>query len=130
MAKDIPEWVTDEIQNAKFDKPQSIASTGYILDIYEQDNKIDAQLYESVEDGRHIITLDLSKKIKLSELQKGVVYEFSFDVLKAPLSKKVIEFLKKEKEIDMEAIYQFELKELELLDVGSSSESPPEDEEE
>ena len=130
MAKDIPEWVTDEIQNTKFDKPQSIASTGYILDIYEQENQIDTQLYESVEDGRHIITLDLSKKIKLSELQKGVVYEFSFDVLKASLSKKVIEFLKKEKEIDMEAIYQFELKGLELLDVGSSSESPPEDEEE
>ncbi|MEK6966553.1 MAG: hypothetical protein AABW62_03900, partial [Thermoproteota archaeon] len=82
MAKDIPEWVTDEIQNAKFDKPQSIARTGYILDIYEQDNKIDAQLYEPVEDGRYIITLDLSKKFKPSELQKGVVYEFSFDVFK------------------------------------------------
>lgn len=129
MAKDIPEWVTDEIQNAKFGKPQSIARAGYILDIYEQDNKIDTQLYEPVEDGRYIITLDLSKKLKPSDLQKGVVYEFSFDVFKAPLSKKVIEFLKKEKEIDMEAIYQFELKELELLDVGSSAESPPEEEE-
>ena len=129
MARDIPEWVTDEIQNAKFDKPQSIARTGYILDIYEQDNKIDAQLYEPVEDGRYIITLDLSKKLKPSDLQKGVVYEFSFDVFKAPLGKKVIEFLKKEKEIEMEAIYQFELKDLELLDVGSSAESPPEEEE-
>lgn len=129
MARDIPEWITDEIQNAKFDKPQSIARTGYILDIYEQDNKIDAQLYEPVEDGRYIITLDLSKKFKPSELQKGVVYEFSFDVFKSPLGKKVIEFLKKEKEIGMEAIYQFELKELELLDVGSSSESLPVEEE-
>jgi hypothetical protein len=73
--------------------------------------------------------LDLSKKIKPSDLQKGVVYEFSFDVLKAPLGQKVIEFLKKEKEIEMEAIYQFELKELELLDVGSSAEAPPEEEE-
>ena len=97
MTKDIPKWVTDEIQNAKFGKPQSVSRTGYILDIYEQDNKIDAQLYESVEDGRYIITLDLPKKIKPSGLQKGVVYEFSFDVLKAPLGQKVIEFLKKEK---------------------------------
>jgi len=129
MAKDIPEWVTDEIQNAKFGKPQSVARTGYILDIYEQDNKIDAQLYEPVEDGRYIITLDLPKKFKPSDLQKGVVYEFSFDVFKAPLDQKVIEFLKKEKEIDMEAIYQFELKDLELLDVGSSAEAPPEEEE-
>ncbi|MBM3896862.1 MAG: hypothetical protein FJ360_03905 [Thaumarchaeota archaeon] len=128
MTKDIPEWVTDEIQNAKFGKPQSVSRTGYILDIYEQDNKIDAQLYESVEDGRYIITLDLSKKIKPSELQKGVVYEFSFDVFKAPLGKKVIEFLKKEKEIEMEAIYQFELKELKLLE-WVLVESPPEEEE-
>ena len=45
---------------------------------------------------------------------------FVFDQLKAPLSKKVTEFLSKEKEIEMEAIYQFELKSLELLDVGSS----------
>jgi len=35
-----------------------------------------------------------------------------------PQSKKVSEYL--EKEIDMNAIYQFELKSLELLDVGSS----------
>ena len=129
MVKDIPEWVTDEIQNAKFGKPQSIAKTGYILDIYEQDNKIDAHLYEPVEDDRYIITLDLLKKFKPSDLQKGVVYEFSFDVFKAPLGQKVIDFLKNEKEIDMKAIYQFELKELELLDVGSSAESPPKEEE-
>jgi hypothetical protein len=41
------------------------------------------------------------------------------DSLKAPLSKKVVDFLKKEKEIEMEAIYQFNLKKLELVDVGS-----------
>jgi len=81
MARDIPEWVTDEIQNAKFDKPQSIARTGYILDIYEQDNKIDAQLYEPVEDGRYIITLDLSKKLShqifRKELFTNLVLMFS-----------------------------------------------------
>jgi len=75
-------------------------------------------LYDPVEDGRHIVTLDLAKKIK--DLEKGTVYEFIFDQHKAPLSKKVSEYLKKEKEIDMNAIYQFELKSLELLDVGSS----------
>ena len=64
--------------------------------------------------------MDLPKKIKVSDLEKGVVYEFTFDQHKAPLSKKVTEYLKKEKEIEMEAIYQFELKSLELLDVGSS----------
>jgi hypothetical protein len=117
---DIPNWVSDEIQSAKFEKPEELKRTGYILEIYDIDNKIDAQLYDPVEDGRHIVTLDLPKKIKTADLEKGVVYEFIFDQHKAPLNKKVVEYLQKEKEIDMNAIYQFELKEMELLDVGSS----------
>ncbi len=118
--EDIPGWVSDEIQNAKFEKPEELKRSGYILEIYDSDNKIDAQLYDPVEDGRHIVTLDLPKKIKTSDLEKGVVYEFVFDQHKAPLSKKVSEYLQKEKEIDMNAIYRFDLKEMELLDVGSS----------
>ncbi len=118
--EDIPEWVSDEIQNAKFEKPVSQTDTGYILEIYESDGKVDTQLYEPVEDGRHIVTMDLPKKVKPTDLERGVVYEFAFNSMKAPLSKKVVEYLKKEKDIEMNAIYQFELKSLELLDVGSS----------
>ena len=126
--EDIPSWVTDEIQNAKFGKPKEETKTGYILEIYDKDGKADAQLYEPVEDGRHIVTLDLPKTIKPADLERGVVYEFTLESLKAPLSKKVIDYLKKEKEIEMEAIYQFNLKKLELLDVGSSE--APDDAEE
>jgi len=126
--EDIPKWVTDEIQNAKFGKPKPETKTGYILEVYDKDGKADAQLYEPVEDGRHIITLDLPKNIKPADLERGVVYEFTLESLKASLSKKVVEFLKKEKEIEMEAIYQFNLKKLEQLDV-SSSESPEDIEE-
>ena len=131
MAKkkeDIPQWVSDEIKNAKFGKPKSETKTGYLLEIYEQDGKADAQLYDAIEDGRHIVTLDLPKSIKTNELERGLVYEFTFDALKAPLSKKVTEFLKKEKEIDMNAIYQFNLKKLEPIDVGSD-EAPSKPEE-
>ncbi len=126
--EDIPSWVTEEIQNAKFEKPKSETKTGYFLEIYDKDGKADAQLYDPVEDGRRIVTLDLPKTIKPAKLERGVVYEFTFDTLKAPLSKKVTDFLKKEKEIEMEAIYQFNLKKLELLDV-SSDEVPTESEE-
>jgi len=125
---EIPDWVSDEIQNAKFKKPEELKKSGYILEIYDADNKIDAQLYDPVEDGRHIVTLDLPKKIKISELEKGVVYEFTFDQHKAPLSKKVTEYLQKEKEIEMAAIYQFELKTLELIDEGSSKPEEPDEE--
>ncbi|KFM14447.1 hypothetical protein AAA799D11_01807 [Marine Group I thaumarchaeote SCGC AAA799-D11] len=117
---EIPEWVTDEIQNAKFKKPEELKKSGYILEFYYEDNKIDVQLYDAVEDGRHIVTMDVPKSIKMDDLLKGEVYEFVFDQHKAPLSKKVSEYLEKEKEIEMNAIYQFELKSLELLDVGSS----------
>ncbi len=125
---EIPEWVSDEIQNAKFKKPEELKRTGYILEIYEPDNKLDAQLYDPVEDGRHIVTMDLPKKIKPSDLERGVVYEFTFNQHKAPLSKKVTEYLQKEKEIEMAAIYQFDLKSLELLDVGSSESSEMDEE--
>jgi mRNA-degrading endonuclease HigB of HigAB toxin-antitoxin module len=126
---EIPEWVTDEIQNAKFKKPEEIKKSGYILEFYYEDNKVDVQLYDAVEDGRHIVTMDVAKDIKIDDLLKGEVYEFVFDQHKAPLSKKVSEYLEKEKEIEMKAIYQFNLKSLELLDVGSS-ESAKEDLEE
>ena len=116
---EIPEWVTDEIQNAKFKKPEEIKTSGYILEFYYEDNKVDVQLYDAVEDGRHIVTMDVAKKIKLDDLVKGEVYEFVFDQHKAPISKKASEYLDKEKEIEMTAIYQFELKSLELIDVGS-----------
>lgn len=120
---DIPDWVSDEIQNAKFQKPKEMKKSGYILELYNDDNKIDVQLYDGVEDGRHIVTMDLTESIKIDELERGVVYEFTFDQHKAPLSKKVSEFLAKEKEIEMDAIYQFELKSLELLDVEADGDS-------
>ena len=85
---EIPEWVTDEIQNAKFKKPEELKKSGYILEFYYEDNKIDVQLYDAVEDGRHIVTMDVPKSVKIDNLLKGEVYEFVFDQHKAPLSKK------------------------------------------
>lgn len=130
MVKEIPKWAQDEIKNANFGKPESLTRTGYILEIYDKDNKIDVQLYEEVEDGRRIITLDLPKKFKAADIMKGVVYEFAFNSSNAPLSKKLVELLKKEMEIEMDAIYQFELTNLELMDVDSDTSSSSESEEE
>ncbi|MDO7696711.1 MAG: hypothetical protein MUP88_00180 [Nitrosopumilus sp.] len=120
---DIPEWVTDEIQNAKFEKPKKMKISGYVLEMYQEDNKIDTQLYDPVEDGRQIVTMDVPEKIKISELEKGIVYEFTFEQHKAPLSKKVSEFLEKEKEIEMNAIYDFKLKSIKLIDESDSGQA-------
>ena len=124
---DIPDWVTDEIQNAKFEKPEELKRSGYILEFYEKDNKMDIQLYDPIEDGRCIVTMDLPKGIKISDLEKGSVYEFIFDQHKAPISKKASEYLEKEKEIEMNAIYQFALKSVELLDLDSEAKDDTED---
>ncbi len=126
--EDMPEWVSEEIKNAKFEKPKSQTKTGYFLEIFEKDGKGDAQLYEPVEDGRHIVTFDIPKTVKLGDLERGVVYEFDFESIKAPLSKKCVEYLKKEKEIEMDAIYQFSLKKLEILDAGSQESAKEEEE--
>ena len=119
----IPDWVTDEIKNAKFEKPKKLKISGYVLEIYQEDNKIDTQLYEPVEDGRQIVTMDLPEKSKILELEKGLVYEFTFEQHKALLSKKVSEFLEKEKEIEMNAIYDFKLKSIKLIDEGGSNQA-------
>ena len=124
MAKkkdDIPEWVSDEIQNAEFGSPEDLKRTGYILEIYGSDAKMDVQLYEPVEDGRHIVTMDLPDTVGADGLEKGVVCEFSFRQYRAPLGKKVTEYLRDEKGIEMAAIYRFELESLETMDVGSDS---------
>ena len=129
--KEIPKSIQEEIKKAKFGKPESLTRTGYILEVYDKDMKIDAQLYEAVEDGRKIIEgMNLPKKTKPADLMKGTVYEFTINSFKAPLSKKVIGFLKKEMDIEMDAIYQFELTNLELMDVDSDSAAEDESEEE
>jgi len=125
---DIPEWVIDEIKNAKFQKPEPMTRTGYILEVYDSDKKVDVQLYEEVEDGRRIVTMDLPKGVKPDDCQRGVVYEFTFNQLKAPLSKKAADFLKNEKQIEMGAIYQFDLQKMELLDVASDEMGSSEEE--
>ena len=98
--------------------------------MYQEDNKIDTQLYEPVEDGRQIVTMDLPEKSKILKLEKGLVYEFTFEQYKAPLSKKVSEFLEKEKEIEINAIYDFKLKSIKLIDESGFSQASKDDIEE
>ena len=111
----IPEDINKELESPKFGKPTQVTASGYILDINEKDTKVDIQTYEPVAGTTILEGLSLSKKIKLNGLEKGVICEFKLDELKAPLSKKTIEYLK-EQGIMMDAIIQFELKEVKIID--------------
>jgi hypothetical protein len=111
----IPEDINKELESPKFGKATEITGSGYILDINEKDGKVDIQTYEPISGTTILEGLSISKKIKLNDLEKGVVYEFKLDELKAPLSKEAIEYLK-EQGITMDAIIQFELKETKIID--------------
>lgn len=116
----LPKWAEDEIRSAQFGQPEVITRTGYFLDIYESDYKVDIQVYEQMPDGRTIVEgLDVPKSMKMSDFMKGFVYEYKIKVFMASLSAKVVELLKTKFDLDMKAIYRFELQELQLMDVES-----------
>ena len=115
---DIPEDVNKELESPKFGKPSELTTSGYVLDINEKDSKVDIQTYEPISGSTILEGLSISKKIKLNDLGKGVVCEFKLDELKAPLSKKTVEYLK-EQGIMMNVIIQFELKEIKIIDENS-----------
>ena len=117
---DIPEDINKELESPKFGEPTELTASGYILDVNEKDNKVDIQTYEPVSGATILEGLSVSKKIKLGDLEKGIVCEFKLDELKATLSKKTVEYLK-EQGIMMNAIIKLELKELKIIDEHETS---------
>lgn len=121
MPDELPDWVVSDIENAEFTDARRVDGTGVILELYDKDNKADVQLYEPVEDGRHIITMDVPAGTDTKILEKGTVYCFVFEQHKAPLGKKTVEYLLNEKGIEMDAIYRFGLQSLEAVDAGGAA---------
>jgi len=122
VSSELPKWAEDEINSimdSSFKQLETWEGTGYFLDIDEKNRKADVQFYEKLPVGKHIVTLDIPKSIKINDLTKGFVYGYKVKVLKAPLSKKLVTFLKENLDIDMDGIYKFELESLQLLDVES-----------
>jgi hypothetical protein len=116
----MPKWAEDEIKSVQFGQPEILTRSGYILAIYENDYKIDLQIYEALSDGRTIIEgLDVPKNLKISDFLKGFIYEFKIKMFKGELSSKLVELLKSTYNLDMNAIYRFELEDLQLMDVES-----------
>jgi hypothetical protein len=130
----IPKWAEDEIKSVQFGAPEILTRSGYILAVYEDAYKIDLQTYEALSDGRTIIEgLDVPKNLKISDFLKGFIYEFKIKMFKGELSSKLVELLKSKYNLDMNAIYRFELEDLQLMDVESdipTSTSNGEDEDE
>ena len=116
----LPKWAEDEIKSVQLNEAEILSRTGYILEIYDKDYKLDIQLYEPLPDGRTIVEgIDVPQKLEVSKFMKGFVYEFNIRMSVGKLGQKLIEFLKSQYELEMNAIYQFELMELQMMDVES-----------
>ena len=116
----LPKWAEDEIKSVNFEDPQTVARTGYILDIYEKDYKVDIQVYEPLPDGRTIVEgLDVPTVMKISEFMKGFVYEFKIKMYEGKLSSNLADLLKSKYALHMDSIYRFEMENLQMLDVES-----------
>ena len=120
----LPEWAEAEIKSVNFGEPETVLRSGYFLDINENAYKVDIQIYEALPDGRTIVEgLDVPKSMKITDFLKGFVYEFKIRVYKGNLSQKLTEVLKSKYDLDMDAIYRFDLAELQVMDVESDSPS-------
>ena len=121
MSNEFPEWAEKEINsitNSSFIPQDDLEGTGYFLDIDKKNRKADIQFYEKLPIGKHIVTANIPKNIKIDELMKGFVYICKLKILKASLSTKLSNYLKENLNVDMDYIYQFEVQSLEMLDVG------------
>lgn len=122
MSTELPKWAEDEINSitsSSFKQMDIWEGTGYFLEIDEKKHKADVQFYEKLPIGKYIISVTLSRSINVNDLMKGFVYNYKVKVLKAALSEKLTQYLKKNLKIEMDGVYQFELESLQLLDVES-----------
>jgi len=118
----LPEWAENEIKFANFQDYETINRTGYFLDINEQKKKADIQLYEALPDGRTIIEeIEISDRIKISELMKGFVYEYKINISKSKISEQLSELLKTKYQLDINEIYKFDLEYAQMMDVESDT---------
>lgn len=110
-----PTWLAEEISSAKMKKSETLELTGCLLEINKKENKVDAQFYEQLPDGRHIATLFLQNKKNLKDLELGKEYAFKVIVNKSALSDKAKDYLNKNYLISLDNLYGFELESLTLL---------------
>jgi len=119
----IPKWVAQEIQNAQFKEFEEWTGSGYLLDINNNDRKVDVQFYEKLPEGRYIATLEIPNNVNMEKMELATVYMFKFRAYKATLSEKVSTFLKEKYSVQMDNIFRFELVSLEKLD--AEADTPP-----
>jgi len=109
MPESLPNWVAEEVSGSKFEADENFKGTGYFLDLNEKENIGDIQFYERLPEGRFIVSVDIPKSIKITDLKKGELYLFEIKIFKSVLSDKVKQFLEEQYQVKVETIYKYEL---------------------
>ncbi len=119
---ELPKWAEDEINSitdSSFKIEGEWEGTGYFLDIDGKERLVDINFYEKLPNGKHIITARVSNALNMDEFRKGIVYTYRLRILKASISDRLAEYLRKNFNLNMDGVYRFELYSLEPLeDVG------------
>ena len=113
MPNKLPSWVAEEISNSKWKPAGTFKGSGYFLEINSKEKNADIQLYETLPEGRHIITADIPETVKTDGFEKGEVYLFNLQIYKSEISDKVKHFLEEQYKMNMEIIHKYELISLE-----------------
>jgi hypothetical protein len=119
VSTELPKWATEEIDSitdASFKFLDTYEGTGYFLDMDEKNRKADIQFYEKLPVGKHIVTVEVPKSIKMDSLMKGFVYTYKVKILRAPLSEKLIKYLAENLNMNIKGVDRFELESCEMLE--------------
>jgi hypothetical protein len=115
LSESLPQWVAQEIKDARWEYIGHWKYSGYILDLYPRERLVDVQFYDRLPEGRYIATLEVLENYPMDSLQKGIAYVFEFKVFSAGLSERLSTFLKDHYSMNLKTIYRFELMSVESL---------------
>ncbi len=116
---ELPKWAEDEINSitdSSFRLEDEWEGTGYFLDIDQNSRLVDINFYERLPNGKHIVTARVSDLLRMDEFKKGIVYTYRLRVMKASISDRLAEYLRKNFNLSIDGVYRFELHSLEPLE--------------
>ena len=109
MSDKLPNWVAEEISNAKWEPIDNFKGSGYFLDMNLKEKNVDIQFYEPLPEGRYIINADVLDTLKIDKFSKGEVYLFDVKIYKYIISDKIKQFLAEHYQMKMDVVYKYEL---------------------
>jgi hypothetical protein len=115
MEEPFPDWAAQEVKNARWEKREEPAASGYILQNDSSKRSMDVQFYERLPDGRYIASLDIPRTVSTENVRNGEPFMFKLRAYESILSPRFQKLLEERYATKMESIWRYELINLEPL---------------